>query len=52
MLIAVLILALIMTSIGWYISHDIFSPYVAVPGVWAIAILIYYFLPNTALSCS
>lgn len=47
MLIAVLILALIMTSIGWHLSHDIFSPYVAVPGVWAIAILIYYFLPNT-----
>lgn len=47
MLIAVLILTVLMTCIGWYTSKDMFSPYVAAPGVWAIAILIYYFLPNT-----
>ena len=47
MLIAVLILALMMTVIGWYLSHDLFSPYVAVPGVWVVAILILYLLPNT-----
>ena len=47
MLVAVLIIALCMVGIGWYLSHDVFSPYVAVPGVWSMAILIYYFLPNT-----
>ena len=47
MLIAVLVFALLLTCIGLYISRDIFSPYVAVSGVWSIAILIYYFLPNT-----
>ena len=47
MLIAVLVFALVLTCIGLYISRDIFSPYVAVSGVWSIAILIYYFLPNT-----
>ena len=46
-LIAVLVFALLLTCIGLYISRDIFSPYVAVSGVWSIAILIYYFLPNT-----
>lgn len=47
MLIVTFLLAILIVGIGYYISHDIFSPYVAVPGVWAIAILIYYFLPNT-----
>lgn len=46
MLIAVLILALMMTGIGWYLSRDLFSPYVAVPGIWVVAILILYLLPN------
>ena len=50
MLIAVLILTVLMICIGWYTSKDMFSPYVAAPGVWAIAILIYYFLPNTFYS--
>lgn len=52
MLIAVLVLALIMVGIGVYLSHDIFSPYVAVPGVWSVAIVIYYVLPNTFYSIS
>ena len=47
MLIVTFLLAILIVGIGYYISHDIFSPYVAVPGIWAIAILIYYFLPNT-----
>lgn len=47
MLIITFLLAILIVGIGYYISHDIFSPYVAVPGVWAIAILIYYLLPNT-----
>lgn len=46
-MIAVLIFALLLTGIGFYLSRDIFSPYVAVPGVWSIAILIFYILPNT-----
>lgn len=52
MLIALLVLALIMVGIGLYLSNDIFSPYVAVPGVWSVAIVIYYVLPNTFYSIS
>ena len=52
MLIAVLVLALLLTGIGLWLSRDVFSPYVAVPGIWSIAILIYYLLPNTFYSVS
>lgn len=46
MLIIVLLLALMLTLLGLYISRDIFAPYVVGPGVWAIIILLYYFVPN------
>lgn len=46
MLIIVLLLTLMLTLLGLYISRDIFAPYVAGPGVWLIALLIYYLLPN------
>ena len=42
MLIIVLLLTLMLTLLGLYISRDIFAPYVAGPGVWLIALLIYY----------
>lgn len=47
MLVVAFIIALAVTFIGWYLSRDLFAPYVAVSGVWSIAIVIYYVLPNT-----
>ena len=46
MLVAVLAVTIMLTLIGLYVSRDVFAPYVACPGVWSVAILILYFLPN------
>lgn len=47
MLVVAFLIALAVTWMGWYLSRDLFAPYVAVPGVWSMAIVIYYLLPNT-----
>lgn len=47
MLITVLLFAIILAVLGAYVSHDAFAPYVAVPTVWIVAILIYLFMPST-----
>lgn len=46
MLTLVLIFLLILTILGWYLSKDVFAPYVIGPGVWSVIILIYYLLPS------
>lgn len=45
MLLIALLLAVMLTAIGWYVARDLFAPFVAAPAVWAAAIIVYYVLP-------
>lgn len=46
MLLMVMLLALLLTILGWYVARDIFAPCVAGPGIWAAIIAMYYIVPN------
>lgn len=42
MLFAAFLITILFTILGWYISRDVFSPFVVQPGVWAALLLLYY----------
>ena len=46
MLLMVMLLAILLTALGWYVARDIFAPCVAGPGIWFVAIFVFYVLPN------
>ncbi len=46
MLLMVMLLAILLTALGWYVARDIFAPCVAGPGIWAAVIAMYYAIPN------
>ncbi len=46
MLLMVMLLAVLLTALGWYVARDIFAPCVAGPGIWVAIIAMYYVVPN------
>lgn len=46
MLLMVMLLAILLTILGWYVARDLFAPCVAGPGIWAAIIAMYYIVPN------
>ncbi len=46
MMIVLFLILILFTIIGFYISRDLFAPFVIMPAVWCIIFLLYFLLPN------
>lgn len=46
MLIFTLLLLLLLTAMGWYLSRDLFAPFVVMPGIWSIILFFHQINPG------
>lgn len=46
MLLMVFVILLLLTAGGYYLSRDLFSPFVLQPGVWSFVLLLFQLLPH------